>query len=69
MGAPYINYIIDDPETRGRCIKMDEGFDEIYPTNVDYRRYHQRNTANGRAIRDRKDSDRDPSQKIARRAR
>ena len=48
---------------------MDEGFDEIYPTNVDYRRYHQRNTANGRAIRDRKDSDRDPSQKIARRAR
>jgi reductive dehalogenase len=45
---------------------MDEGFEEIYPVKEDYSRFHQRNTAFGRAARARKGGYRDPSQKIER---
>ncbi len=45
---------------------MDEGFEEIYPVKEDYSRFHQRDTAFGRAARASKGGYSDPSQKIER---
>jgi len=33
------------------CPELDEGFEETYPTRDDYVRFHQMNTAFGRAMR------------------
>ena len=45
---------------------MDEDFEEIYPVEEGYSRFHQRDTAFGRAARAGKGGYRDPSQKIER---
>ena len=44
---------------------MAGAFDEVYPVKDGYKRFHQMNTAFGRAMRARKGSYGDPDRKVA----
>ncbi|MEE8355604.1 MAG: reductive dehalogenase domain-containing protein, partial [Candidatus Bathyarchaeia archaeon] len=48
------------------CPELDEGFEATYPTRDEYERFHQRNTAFGRAMRSGKRGYGDPEAKLRR---